>query len=704
LAGLLWPHWPQRSALGNLRYALSNLRGAIGDRDACPPFLLITRETIQFNPAADYELDAAVLAGVVDAHRPALPELKRAVTLCRGSFLEGFSVGDSPAFDEWALLKREQFNRHLLEALRRLADHYEGKGEYEQAQVFAWRQVELEPWQEEGHQQLMRVLALSGRRSAALAQYRTCRRMLAQELGVEPARETTALYESIRAGEFGGATGPAIPAFLEEKEGADSQEIIRLTSGALARRVDPAERAHLHEAIGDALETLYGEHAGEIAAPLAWHFAAAGRTIKAVSYLLQAGNRAAQLAANQEALAHLRRGLELLQALPPLPECDRLELALQLALGAPLRATLGYGSSELGRVYARARELCRRVGETPELYTARLGLAGIFVTRAEYPAALELVEQLLATARQTQDPLELAIAYSVKGYCLLCLGELIQARALLEQGLAWYEPRPERSLFDVYGTDRGLALTWLSGVLFFLGYVDRARQLSREAIAQARDAQNHLRLAYALATAGSVFHDMWRDYRAVQEFSEELVQLGSETGPFQAYGMIHLGRMKARAGQFQEGLALIQQGLAAMRAMGHETNRSFFLVGLAEAYGWAGRVAEGLDALAEAFSFMDETGERYAEAEARRLKGELLLMGGDETGAEADFRKAVQVASRQQAKSFELRAAMSLCRLWHQQGKGEDARRMLAEIYGWFTEGLDTPDLLDAQAWVGRLA
>jgi DNA-binding SARP family transcriptional activator len=200
LAGLLWPEWPDRDALSNLRYALSNLRKVIGDRQAQPPFLLITRDALQFNPAADTWLDVTAFTELVEADATdpsAIEQLEEAVDLYRGPFLEGFSVDDSPAFEEWALFTREQIARQVSSALRRLAVTCERRGDYEQAQAYAWRQLELESWDEAAHQQLMRTLALSGQRGAALAQYETCRRLLAEELGVEPAEETTRLYEQM---------------------------------------------------------------------------------------------------------------------------------------------------------------------------------------------------------------------------------------------------------------------------------------------------------------------------------------------------------------------------------------------------------------------------------------------------------------------------------------------------------------------------
>jgi WD40 repeat protein/DNA-binding SARP family transcriptional activator len=196
LAGLLWPEWPDREARRSLRDALSNLRRAIGDHDAVPRFLLITRETVQFNRGSEYRSDVAAFTDL--RGKQDLSDLQQAVALYRGSFLEGFSIGDAAPFEEWALLKREQLGRQMLQTLRSLAAIHEQQGQYEQAQSYARRQVQLEPWNEEAHQQLMRVLALGGQRSAALAQYQACRRLLADELGVEPSRETVALFEGIR--------------------------------------------------------------------------------------------------------------------------------------------------------------------------------------------------------------------------------------------------------------------------------------------------------------------------------------------------------------------------------------------------------------------------------------------------------------------------------------------------------------------------
>ncbi|MGE5222742.1 MAG: AfsR/SARP family transcriptional regulator, partial [Omnitrophica WOR_2 bacterium] len=206
LAELLWSGWPQRSALNNLRSALADLRKNIGDQDAEQPFLLVSRSSLQFNPESDCRVDLSefdrLLASancpgfVLD--RSKLSDLQSAIDLYRGSFLEGFSLPDSIAFEEWKAVEREHYQRQVLHAHHLLAGYYEQIGDYGQALPYAYRQVEIEPWLEEAHRQLMRLLALNGERSTALARYETCREALKDELGVEPAEETTRLYVQIR--------------------------------------------------------------------------------------------------------------------------------------------------------------------------------------------------------------------------------------------------------------------------------------------------------------------------------------------------------------------------------------------------------------------------------------------------------------------------------------------------------------------------
>jgi DNA-binding SARP family transcriptional activator len=217
LAGLLWPDYPEPSARASLRSALVALRRAIGDRETDQVFLHISRQTIQFDCESDAWVDVRAFTDLLDSKVPGAQTIRRleeAVALYRGDFLEGFSLPDSGAFEEWALLTREMLRRRAVEALEQLVDRYEAAGEYEAALPHAWRQVELDPWRERAQRQLMRQLAFSGQRGAALAQYETCRQILAEELGAKPAPETTALHKRILAGEIvapAEATGPNLP-------------------------------------------------------------------------------------------------------------------------------------------------------------------------------------------------------------------------------------------------------------------------------------------------------------------------------------------------------------------------------------------------------------------------------------------------------------------------------------------------------------
>jgi DNA-binding SARP family transcriptional activator/predicted ATPase len=1148
LAGLLWPEWPEQAARGSLRRVLSNLRLVIGDHQAIPRFLHISRQTIQFNSASDAWVDVTAFIHLLEARGPpqqAICKLEEAVELYRGDFLEGFSIPDSSDFEEWALLNRERFRRLMMVALRRLGRCHEQRGDYESALRHAWRQVELESWQEEGHQQVMRLLALSGQRGAALAQYEACRRVLAEELGVEPAKETTRLYEQIRDGmlydkgtrrqgdkvtyppylvsvslphllspapfvarerelaqlggflnlalagqgrvvfitgeagsgktaliqEFtrraqdahpdlvvasgkcnahtgvgdpylpfreilklltgdveapwtagamtrehalrlwntlplaaqvlvdagpdlidtfvpatalaeravscvqwpdgvdwltrldelvkhrgvgtgapsphqsalfgqytrvlqtlaqqvalvlvlddlqwadassicllfhlgrqlagsrilivgayrpeevalgrGGERHPLEPvvnefqrhfgdiavnldqaegrefveAFLDsepnrlglpfremlhrqtrghslftiellrgmqergdlvqDQEGrwvegraldwetlparveaviaervgrlaeslqetlrvasvegevftaevvaqvqaASEQEIIRRLSGELSRqhrlvaaqsrqragsqclshyrfrhflfqkylysRLDPVERAHLHEVIGNQLEALYQERvaAGEAlelgaqfppvaegATALARHFQAAGILDKAAEYRLHAGIRAQLLSASEAAVAHFNQGVALLEALPDSPERAVQELRLQNALANALKSIRASTDPEVVRVYARLQELREQMDQVPLLLlNGVLWMLHFFhLSRAEYEKALEAGKQILALAPRTEDPLFIATAHFSLGWVLPYLGEFASARDHLQHMIDFCDRQPHHPLWFIDWQNLVMALTYQSWALWFLGYPDQAAERSQAATTLAHELDHAWTLAYASSIAGAAFHLFRREGQAAREHVEAVMRVSPEAGlaVWQAEGLCYSGWQQILSGQVREGIAQLRDGLAAMQAMGTVQHRTSFLAALAEGYARAGQPGQGLCALAEAFSLVAQTGERYCLAELHRLKGELLLTRGrgDQADAEASFHQAIEVARRQQAKSWELRAAIGLARLWHKQGRMDEARQMLAEIYGWFTEGFDTPDLQEARALLEELS
>jgi predicted ATPase len=416
------------------------------------------------------------------------------------------------------------------------------------------------------------------------------------------------------------------------------------------------------------------------------------------------------MSANQEAIAHFNRALATLEALPDTPERARQELELLIRLANPLYRTVKDWSAEpkLGPVYARARELCEQVGEPSQLFPVQWLLTFYYVGQAEHHRAHEMGRELLSLAQQTEDPALLAMAHLILGMILLLLGEFDAALAHAEHVSAFYDPQKHRSLILLYSQEpRVTSLGSASLTLYFLGYPEQALKRSQEALALAREADQIEVLRIAL------WHAMWihrwcGEEEALKEYLEALFTLAT-AHPFSYYLSVATalrGEMLVEQGQVEEGIAQMRQGLAAHRATQARATLSRRLACLAEVFGKVGQAEDGLTLLAEALAHVERTGERHCEAEIHRLKGELLLRQGAaeaEVEAEACFQRAIEVARRQSARSWELRATMGLCRLWEKQGKREEARRMLAEIYGWFSEGFDTRDLQEAQALLEEL-
>jgi predicted ATPase len=360
--------------------------------------------------------------------------------------------------------------------------------------------------------------------------------------------------------------------------------------------------------------------------------------------------------------------------------------------------------------YVRARALCQQVGETLQLFPVLRGLWLLYLNRAEIQTAHELGKQLLRLAQSVHDPALFLEAYHALGTTLYFLGEFAPAREHLERGLTFYDSQQHGSLAFLYGYDPGVGcLSRVARVLWPLGYPEQALRRSQEALTLAQELSYLPSLGFALGFAG-ILHQYRREGQVAQERAEAMMALGTEQGfAFQlAFGTLQRGWALAEQGRREEGIVQMRQGLAATRATGANIAGSTYLILLAEAYGKVGQAEEGLALLAEALTRVDKTGQRNFVAELYRLKGELTLQKlsvpspqqliPSTQEAEACFLKAIDIARQQQANSWELRATMSLTRLWHQQGKHDEARQMLAEIYGWFTEGFDTKDLQEAKA------
>src|SRR6266851_3408835 len=471
-------------------------------------------------------------------------------------------------------------------------------------------------------------------------------------------------------------------------------------------------RKFLHERAAGSMESLYAERLEDHLSELAHDYGLSGNTRKALEYLKRAAQQAVGRSAHMEAVGLFRSALELLRAVPETPERAQEELELQLGLGVALHAIKGTSAPERGQTYARALQLCRQMDETPQLFPVLVGLWGFYNMRAELGTALQLAHQLLSIAQGRQDPDLLLIAHDTVGENLYSRGEFVPARTHLERASALYNPSRHRSLPSLYWMNRGVnSLAYAGSTLWILGYPDLAVDRVERALALARELSHPFSLDLALILSSSI-HARRGQGEAALKCADEAVRLATERGfQFLAYGICFRGAALIVCGQAEEGVKQLREGLASMRAFGAQLVQTRFCAALADGCVALGRVEDGFASVTEALAAVERTGERSSEAELYRLKGELTLRRGGtgpstnvEDEAEKCFRQAIEIARRQEAKSWELRATTSLARLLNKQGKRDEARAMLAEIYGWFTEGFDTADLRDAKALVDELA
>jgi predicted ATPase len=426
----------------------------------------------------------------------------------------------------------------------------------------------------------------------------------------------------------------------------------------------------------------------------------------------QAGERAVERFANEEAIAHLTKGLELIEDLPKNPEHSRQELMLQLALGPPLSWLKGFAAPEVEAAYSRAFNLSQQAGGTLLRFPALWGLWHFYVLRAEFSKAVTLAEQLINFTHTVDDTVPLSDAYRARGETFLWTGEFSKARTYLEKGIALDDGRKQGTY---NAEDPGVACRSFSGIAqWFLGYPDQALRRSQEAVAMAQELSHPLSLS-AAHHFKAFLHLFRRESRPSLENAEAAMAIAAEQGFgfFIAFDMVLRGWALAEQDESKEGVSQMLQGLAAYRATGAEALLPQWLSVLAATYGKLGQIQEGLDVLADAQMLSDKNnGERYYIAEMHRLKGKLLMQGIRDTvrdtavydKAETCFLQAIELAQQQDAKSLELRAAVSLSRLWQRQGKKSDAFGLLSKICNWFEEGFDTPDLKAAKVLLEELS
>ena len=441
---------------------------------------------------------------------------------------------------------------------------------------------------------------------------------------------------------------------------------------------------------------------------VAHHYTEAGLADQAIDYWQRAGQRAVERSANLEGIAHFTKGLNVLATLPDSRDRRERELGLRTALGPALMSTKGLGAREVEQNYTQALGLCRQLGERSDLFAVLRGLWEFHELRGDLKTALELAEELLRLAQAADDPALRLIAHDVLGDTLYWLGEFTRSREHLEQGIALYRFDEHRGLAHQHaGYDPGVAcLIFSAYALWYLGYPDRAVRRIEEAIALARELSQTFSMIMAVEF-GAVVHHLRREASLAKACAESDITMSTEQANvfLLGHGMVEQGWAIGQEGQADEGLALIVQGMDVCRSSGSVLEFPHPWASLAETYREAGRIDEALQAVAEGLKQAQATLARFNEAELYRLKGELLLAGADPGSEDAErcFRQALEIARRQSAKSLELRAATSLSRLLQRQGKREEARRLLTEVYAWFTEGFETADLKDARALLDAL-
>lgn len=485
-----------------------------------------------------------------------------------------------------------------------------------------------------------------------------------------------------------------------------------------------SRRQAYHRQIALALEDRFPETVQTRPELIAHHYTAAGLAEPAIAYWQRAGQRATERSANAEATRHLTTGLELLDTLPDSVQRRQQELSLRIDLGTPLTATRGYTAPEVKALYTRTLELCRALGETPQLFVVVFGLWRFYLVAGNLGIARELAEQCWRQAESIGTPGALLTAHLSLGLTLNASGELAAAQEHLERSLRFYDPerhRPDRPEGAHFGQDpQIMSLALLANFLWLRGYPDQALARSQQAQQAADDLAHPFSSVFALEFVGTV-HRFRGEYAAAHEYARALIDLAREQdfAFWVSLGQLAHGWALTDQGRVEEGVGLVERAITALHTIGpHQQRSSIFCLG-AEAYRKGDQPAQGLAILEQAIAHIDQAGAGSQQADVFRLKGELLLEQAAQDGrlangqrdappapvveAEACFQRAISIAQRDGTKSLELRATISLSRLWKDQERTDAARRRLADIYDWFTEGFDTADLRQARNLLTQL-
>ena len=469
-----------------------------------------------------------------------------------------------------------------------------------------------------------------------------------------------------------------------------------------------AKRQQIHTKIAHIIEAQYPTIAETQPELLAHHLTEAGLFHDAIVYWHKAGDRAMRRSANTEAVAQLTRGIELQNAIPASCDGRQRELNMQILLAQALIATKGYAAPQTGQAFERAWELLQSAGTRADQPAVLHGLYAHHLVGGRLDAAHDLARNLLSAVESTGEPCGFYPAHRALGTTLLYRGEFIDAKSHIEHAISSYDPQVRPSAIFQFHQDMAVsARSLLSWTLWLLGYPAQAGTLTADILADARRLAHAHALGYALFFSGITLQMFCGNIAAMRDHTREMLEvaerhrlaLWSVTGSiFQAW----LSRAECEPGSAAQQ---IRTDLMEYRDMGSGVFRPLFLQLLADVLAADGKVSDALRALEEAQSLVDSSGERWQESELHRLRGEMLLISseGRKEDAEPCFQTALAIARAQNARSWELRATMSLARLWGNCGRREEAQALLAAAYGSFSEGHDTADLQQARVLLGDL-
>ena len=474
-----------------------------------------------------------------------------------------------------------------------------------------------------------------------------------------------------------------------------------LLEDALYNTLVTAKRQQFHRQIAEVLEAQFPQTTDKRPELVAHHFSEGGLAEASVAYWLKAGLRGLERSANVEAIGHLTKGLSIVRALPESPERDAQELQFLNPLGTSYMAARGYAAPEVEPVFRRASELCERLGDPIQQVAIMRGVAGWHLMHCDFKVCTDFAAYAMELAEEFNAPEFMMVALTFLGVVALYRGDFTGARQYSARAVSEYDD-PERTHIwpSSTGEDCGLPCrNYLALSLWHSGYPDQALQLSRLTIALARTIGHPFSLAYALSHAGSLLESCQLGEEA-QAAGEEQITIATEQG----FALWHATGTLCRGGGLVsqanlDGLPLLVEGIERYRASGAELGLSEYLRQLGDAYTRAGQFQQALTAINDGLSFAQKNDERFQEAELHRLRGELHLAESDDhSAAEACFHTAIETARRQQSRAWELRATTSLARLWQRQARAGEARDALAAVYESYTEGFTTPDLVDARA------